>query len=157
MKATDLPILGMSDEGQLILGGFFTAHDTYGMHCDWFMPMFLQNGFNFSLPYFAAEAYQHPDQDPDRIWPMLEVAHREARLPWNEAEQRTQLRSYLALRWTELNMPSLQDLARTIIKEQQENGKLYQAYLNEIVRALTFVQQNQIHHENIQNNRSRHL
>jgi hypothetical protein len=88
MSIDDLPLLGMTDDGKLILGGFFTAHDTHGMHCDWFMPIFLRGGFALSLPYFAAECLQHPDQDPDRIWPMLEVAHREARMPWDESEQR---------------------------------------------------------------------
>jgi hypothetical protein len=45
VTADDLPILGLTQTGKLILGGFFTAHDTHGLHCDWFLSMFLEKGF----------------------------------------------------------------------------------------------------------------
>lgn len=136
MTSDDLPILGMTDEGQLILGGFFTAHDTHGLHCDWFLPLFLSGGFALSIPYFAAECLQHPARDPDCIWPLLETAYREARLPFDVAEQRRRLNDYLAQRWTELGKPSLQDLALALMREQIENGKAYLAFAGEVKATL---------------------
>jgi hypothetical protein len=137
MNADDLPILGMTDEGKLILGGFFTAHDTHGMHCDWFLPMFLSGGFALSVPYFAAECLQHPTRDPDIIWPMLETAYKEAKQPFDAEEQRKRLNYYLAMRWTELGKPSLHDLSLTIMREQRENGKAYLGWVNAVKEALS--------------------
>ena len=132
MDINDLPILGMTDEGKLILGGFFTAHDTHGMHSDWFLPMFLSAGFVLSLPYFAAECWQHPACDPDIIWPMLEAAYKEARLPFDVAQQKERLMFYFASRWAELGKPSLQEVSLAILQEQYENGRAYLGWAREV-------------------------
>jgi len=132
MSRVDLPILGISDDGKLILGGFFTAHDTHGLHCDWFLPMFLSAGFALSIPYFASECLQHPNRDPDLIWPILEVAFREARVPFNPEEQKERLNSYLAMRLPELGKPSLRDLSLTIMREQRANGEAFQAWQSSV-------------------------
>jgi hypothetical protein len=125
----DLPLLGVTPAGQLILGGFFTAHDTHGFHCDWFMAMFLEAGYCASVPYFAAECLQHRDRDPEMIWPMLEGAYREARLPWDGAAQRERLVQYLAVIWQQLGKPSLQVVARHIMAEQRKNGEAARKWL----------------------------
>ncbi len=127
----------MTDSGKIILGGFFTAHDEHGMHCDWFLPMFLNGGFAMSVPYFAAECLQHPARDPDMIWPMLETAHKEANIPFDTDEQRGRLNIYLAMRWQELGKPSLRDLALAIMREQRENGKACLAWIGAVKDTLS--------------------
>lgn len=136
MTAKDLPILGMTDTGKIVLGGFFTAHDTHGMHCDWFLPMFLKGDFAVSIPYFAAECWQHPNNDPDMIWPLLEIAHAEARLPFDPAEQQKRLAFYFASRWTELGKPSLRDLSLAIMREQEANGAAFLAWREAVAATL---------------------
>ena len=136
MTANDLPILGMTDEGKLILGGFFTAHDTEGLHCDWFMAMFLEKGFAVSIPYFAAECLQHPNRDPDCIWPMLEAAHREVKVPFDVVTQKARLNAYLAMKWQEMGKPSLRDLALAIMREQEENGKAYLGFASDVKKLI---------------------
>ena len=128
MQTSDLPILGMTDSGMPILGGFFTAHDTHGMHCDWFLSMFLASGFACSIPYFAAECLQHPTKDPDSIWPMLESAYAEARIPFDSAAQKERLNHYLASVWTEIGKPSLRDLSLHIMREQRANGEAFKGW-----------------------------
>lgn len=135
MTADDIKVLGMTDGGKIILGGFFTAHDTHGYHCDWFLPMFLNAGFAVSIPFFAAECLQHPTRDPDMIWPLLEVAHKESRLPFDLSEQKERLNFYLAYRWTGLGKPDLRELALTIMREGIENGRGYLGFAGEVKRA----------------------
>jgi hypothetical protein len=137
MTEKDLPILGISEDGKLVLGGFFTAHDTHGLHTDWFLSMFLAGGFNISIPYFACECLQHPSNDPDMIWPMLEIAYREARQPFNVEEQKAKLSSYLAFRWTQMGKPSLRDMSLKLMAEQRENGKAFWGFAKEVGRALS--------------------
>lgn len=125
MSADDLPILGRTPDGRIIMGGFFTAHDTHGFHCDWLMPMFLEANIVVSVPYFACECLQHPNRDPDMVWPMLEAAHREAHKPFDVEESKAKTGDFLALRWTELGKPPLRDVALAVMREQENNGKAF--------------------------------
>lgn len=125
MTAADLPILGRTPDGRIIMGGFFTAHDTHGFHCDWFLPMFLEANIVVSVPYFICECLQHPNHDPDMVWPMLEAAHREAHKPFDVEEAKSKTSDFLALRWKELGKPPLRDVALAVMREQENNGKAF--------------------------------
>jgi hypothetical protein len=136
--------LGIAKDGKLVLGGFFTAHDTHGYHVDWFMSMFLNpaqfnrnhEGFHVSVPYFVCECLQHEDRDPDIVWGMLEAGYREARIPFDVAATREKTNFYLAREWTLRSGPSLRDLSLALMREMEDNGKKYEEFHTQVVTTL---------------------
>lgn len=135
MTANDLPILGISNNGRLILGGFFTAHDTHGYHTDWFMAHALKT-VDVSIPYFACELLQHPNRDPDLIWSLLENGYSEAKIKMDWEKEREKLRFFLYSKWAEFGKPSLRGVALRVMEEMRENGKTLQAWISEVNKAI---------------------
>lgn len=124
----DLPFLGYTADGNPILGGFFTAHDTHGFHTDWFMPIFLEKGYRVSVPYFQCECMLSPARDPDVIWPMLEIAYKEAKLPFDLEESKRLTKLYLANEFNQIEGITaheypLVELAKVVINKLKRNGQ----------------------------------
>jgi hypothetical protein len=128
-----IKILGITNEGRFILGGFFAAHDSYGLHTSWFMSMFLEK-FDVSIPYFACEILQHADHNPDLIWQLLREGYGDAgrSLEWDEQERN--LHSFLAMKWVDYGKPSLQSMAKSIMHEMEQVGSSLDAFIPEIQR-----------------------
>jgi hypothetical protein len=122
-----IKILGFTPDRKAVLGGFFTAHDAHGLHTDWFMPMFLEDKqCVVSIPYFCAECWRQ-DRDPDVVWPMLERAYHEARIPIDLYEVRTRVHALfakiLADDRKDRSCASLSDVAERLIEYCEANAK----------------------------------
>lgn len=127
MNPDIIKFLGYTDKGNMLMGGFFTAHDTYGLHTDFFMSLFLEKGYSVSVPYFQCECLLSPYRDPDIIWPLLDVAYKEARIPFDLDKIRDKMMSYFNSEMARMNDLNgfefpLQEFSKRMIKKYEENG-----------------------------------